>query len=291
LSTFATGVAAAAATGVGISGTSHHPVRQVANAFDADRHLLPRHDRADPGRGPGEDHVAGQQGHRLGDVGDQVGDRPGHLRGAPGLPQLAVHRAGDGQVRGVHGGLDPRPQRAEGVEALGPAPLVLGALQVARRDVVAAGVAQHHLRHPGGRHLPAHPADHHRQLRLVLHVEGHADRVLDGVGRPDHRGRRLQEDHGRVVLAGSGVAEFGGVLGVVAPDADHLRRQHRGQQPYPRQRPAALGDLDRSERVAQDLGHLEGVGLVALALDDAELHLVVDGESSDAHSAILVVSR
>ena len=47
----------------------------------------------------------------------------------------------DREVGGVEVGLDPRAERAERVEALGPRPLAVGALQVARRDVVGDGVA------------------------------------------------------------------------------------------------------------------------------------------------------
>src|SRR4029450_1907172 len=58
------------------------------------------------------------------------------LGGAALLAGLAVDQGGDGQVARVQVGLDPGAEGAEGVEALGPRPLPVGALQVARGDGV-----------------------------------------------------------------------------------------------------------------------------------------------------------
>ena len=84
-----------------------------------------------------------------------------------------------GEVGRVEVGGDPRAERAEGVEALGPAPLLLGALQVAGRDVVGAGEAEHDVLDPLRRHLAAQPGDDDGQLALVVDL---ARRCRRGTG-------------------------------------------------------------------------------------------------------------
>ena len=51
-------------------------------------------------------------------------------------------------VAHVELGLDPRPERAERVVRLAAGPLPVGLLVVAGGDVVAAGVAEHHVEGP-----------------------------------------------------------------------------------------------------------------------------------------------
>src|SRR5580658_5331509 len=48
-------------------------------------------------------------------------------------------------------------------------------------SLVRAGVAEDDLRRPLLRHLPAEPADDHRELALVIHPVGQLDRVRDPV--------------------------------------------------------------------------------------------------------------
>ena len=74
------------------------------------------------------------------------------------------------QVADVEVGLDPRPERAERVEALGAGELAVLALQVARGHVVADGVAEDHVGDLLHRHVAADPADHDGQLALVVHA-------------------------------------------------------------------------------------------------------------------------
>ena len=54
-------------------------------------------------------------------------------------------------------------------------------------------------------------------------------RQQDAGVRPDHRGRRLEEDQR---LVRQGVAELLGVVGIVPADRDDLRGQDRRQQPH-----------------------------------------------------------
>src|SRR5690348_12071117 len=170
--------------------TLDHLVGQSADAFDGDGDLVADVQGADPSRGAGEDHVAGEQRHGLGDVDDQVLDGVDHLAGAAELALLAVDRALDRQVGGVEVRLHPGAERAGAVEALGAGPLLLALLHVAGRDVVGAGVAEDDVLHALARDLAAHAADDDGELGLVVQLAGERG-VLDRVAGADHRGRRL----------------------------------------------------------------------------------------------------
>src|SRR5690348_3936880 len=85
-------------TGRPVSATGHHPVRQRADLLDRHRDLVADGEWADAGGRTGEDHVAGQQRHRLADVRDECVDAAHHLRRPTGLPELAVDRRRDREV-------------------------------------------------------------------------------------------------------------------------------------------------------------------------------------------------
>src|SRR3954463_850055 len=121
--------------------TLDHLVGEVADALDRDLDLVTGVHGTDTLGGAGEDHVAGQQRHHAGDVGDQGRYVEDQVGGAAVLLDLAVEEGLHTQVADVQIGLDPRPEGAEGVEALGPGELPVLALQVARRHVVADRVA------------------------------------------------------------------------------------------------------------------------------------------------------
>src|SRR5689334_25285344 len=82
----------------GALATLDNLVGESADAFDGDGDLVADVQGADPRGGAGEDDVAGEQGHGLGDVDDQVLDAVDHLAGAAELALLAVDRELDGQV-------------------------------------------------------------------------------------------------------------------------------------------------------------------------------------------------
>jgi hypothetical protein len=134
-----------------------------------------------------------------------------------------------------------------------------------------------------GGHVLADPADHHRQLPLVVQLvaEGGPDH---GLVVADHRGVRLQEDQrlGRHL-----VAQLGGVLGVVPPDADDLAAgNHRGHQPDLGQVVTGPGVLDRfGHWISGDDGN--GVGVIPLIsgqFNNSEGGIPTGGdESGDAH--------
>src|SRR5688500_7034199 len=110
--------------------TLDHLVGESADALDGDGDLVADTEWADPCRGAREDHVAGEQRHGLRDVHDQILDGVDHLARTTQLSLLAVDRALDRQVGGVEIRLHPGAERARGVEALGPRPLLLALLDV-----------------------------------------------------------------------------------------------------------------------------------------------------------------
>src|SRR5690349_17445428 len=76
--------------GEGALATLDNLVGESADAFDGDGDLVADVEGADPCRGAGEDDVAGEQCHGLGDVDDQVLDGVDHLAGAAELALLPV---------------------------------------------------------------------------------------------------------------------------------------------------------------------------------------------------------
>lgn len=239
--------------------------------------------RVRPCGGAREDHIAREQRHGLRDVDDQVLDGADHVAGAAELPLLAVDRRLDGEVVGVHVGLHPGAQRAGGVEALGAGPLLLALLHIAGGDVVGAGVAEDDVLDALAGDLAAHAADDHGQLGLVVQVVREGG-VLDRVAGADHRGGGLEEGDRRV---GDLVAEFGGVLRVVAADGHDLVGEHGGQQPDLVQRDLGARELEVGVRNALDDVEDEVTGFHgALPLDGAEGDIAVDGEPGDAHGML-----
>lgn len=76
---------------------------------------------------------------------DQLGHSPVHIAGGRALQDLAVHLAGDAQSRPVGNlvsGDHPWTDWCERVEGLGSRSLFVGALDVAGRDIVDAGVTE-----------------------------------------------------------------------------------------------------------------------------------------------------
>ena len=149
-------------------------------------------------------------------MGDQRGHVVDHVGGRAVLHDLAVEARDDPLAGGVEVGLDPRAERAEGVEALGARPLAVAALQVAGRDVVGDGVAEDDGQGVLGLDVLAEPADDDGELALVADLRGlrrHDDRVAG----PDDGGVGHEEHHR---LGGRLAAHLAGVVGVVPADAD-----------------------------------------------------------------------
>ncbi len=125
----------------------------------------------------------------------------------------------------VEPGDDARTDRREGVESLAAGELRLLALHLARGDVVEARQTEHAVPRPRARHAVRAAADDERELGFMIDAPD-AGGQTDRTARPDHRGRRLEEQQrlGRQRHAG-----FGGVVLVVQPHTDDLRR-HDGRE-------------------------------------------------------------
>src|SRR3954452_8772094 len=267
-------------TRTGALATLDNLVGESADAFDGDGDLVADGERPDACRGAREDHVAGEQRHGLGDVDDQILDSVDHLAGAAELALFAVDGELDRQVGGrlqVQVRLHPRAERAGGVEALGPRPLLLALLDVTGGDVVRAGVAEDHVLDALARHLAAHPADDDGEFGLVMDVRREGG-VLDLVAGADHRGGGLEEGEGDVRDL---VAQFLRVVGVVAAVRHDLVGQHRRQQTHLVDRDLRTGELEVRERDALD--DVEDELVRPVPFDRAEGDVPVDGESGDAH--------
>src|SRR5699024_10428605 len=105
------------------SAAADHRIAQHPDALDVDLDGLTVDDRPHTGRGAGQDHIARQQGHHLGDPRDDLGHGVDQRSGVSVLDDLTVTAGDHGQVRRIQIGLDPRSQRAERVMALAPGPL------------------------------------------------------------------------------------------------------------------------------------------------------------------------
>ena len=175
----------------------------------------------DARRGSGGDEVSRLQGEDLADVAHEERNPERHVPGVAVLAERAIDPAGDFEVppvelpggrRGTHG--------AERVEALGPGPLPVRLLEVPGGHVVERCVPGDDVHGVRFRHPPAPPADHDRDLPLVLDAGGFRWQH-DALAITDQRRRRLEEQERPL---GHVVAELPGVGDVVAADADDLGR-------------------------------------------------------------------
>jgi len=213
------------------SGCGPRPRQQAARRL---------HEGADPAGSARGDDVSGTQRDGLGGHRDQARDREGHVVGVRVLAQFAVDPRPDAQGLGI-GHLVARhhdgPHRREAVEALGPRPLAVVALQVPGRDVVEDRVPEDVVE---GRRLgdaTATPADHERQFAFVVHLGG------DGPGR-DRRavarqaGRQLGEEHRHVGRVPTLLGAVGAVVqahGEDGPGVGHGRQVRDGRSRHDRQ--------------------------------------------------------
>src|ERR1700721_2384982 len=94
--------------GVGCSVTVHHRVAQRPDVLDGHGHFVSVLQGPDASRGPGQQHVAGQQGHHGADVLDQSGHVVQQLRGAGLLADVTIHHRGELEIGGIGVPLSPR---------------------------------------------------------------------------------------------------------------------------------------------------------------------------------------
>ncbi len=120
---------------------------------------------------------------------------------------------------GIHFVGDQRPDRTESVEALGAGPLAIFLLQVSGGYVVGDGVTANIVaRVLIGTDFAASIADDDRDLAFEINPLGEL-RDADRLTRGDERGWSFEEEQrfGRDLIA-----QLGGVLAIVASDADNL---------------------------------------------------------------------
>src|SRR6266403_3168377 len=201
-----------------------HRITQHSDSSDADLHGIAGDERAYAGGRAGGDYVAGIERHHAGNPADQKSAGVNHERSVTGLADCTVDARFDENACGVEIGLDVRANGAKGVEAFAARELNIAFLYVARGDVVEAGVAKNvRQRVIGIAELRATAADYDGKLAFVLYTL-RVWRENDGFVEAND-GRRRLEEHER--LFGDFVAQFGGVSGIVAADADDFRGINR----------------------------------------------------------------
>src|SRR5512143_3463121 len=202
-------------------------VGEGADSAHVDGNDIPNPERPDAGGRSGRDHIPREQGHDGGDELHQPVDGRTHLPCIAVLADLAVHEAADGRFGRVEIGDDPRPQRGERVEPLGACILHVLHLEVARGHVIDAGVSEDVRRCVLLLHVLRFPADHHRELRLVIHAL-RLRRVDDLPPRIVQRGGRLEKQER---LPGDRLPHLARVVPVIEAHRDDLPGAHRSEKP------------------------------------------------------------
>jgi hypothetical protein len=204
----------------------HHPVSQPAEPVHLDLHHVAGLDRPGVGRGAGQQHVAGQQRDRAGDVGHQVVHVPAHLVGGPVLHDRAVDVGAQVLAAEVPAGDQPGAERRHRVRPLDPQHRPgVGVAEVVQAEVVRDGVPRDVIARLSGGDAPARAPDHDRDLALVVQVLA--------PGRPDHRAAVPDERRDRLVEVGGRGGQPGAELrdpaGVVQVHRHDLGRRARRQ--------------------------------------------------------------
>src|SRR5205085_1909876 len=123
------------------------PLGLLSEPLDREPHRIARPQEArrleagaDPGWGPGRDHVARIERREMADIADDVVDAEDQVGGVAVLPPLAIDLGPELQLARVGylvGGHEPRADRAKGVAALALRPLTAAfQLEFALGDVI-----------------------------------------------------------------------------------------------------------------------------------------------------------
>ena len=135
---------------------------------------------------------------------------------------VEVLRIGD-----LVGGDEHRAHRAERVERLAARPLTVAELEVARRDVVEAGVAEDVIEGVGLADATSRPADDDGELGLVVDLCRERRIPADLGAVTDDRARPLAEDEGRRWGGGALLVDM---FAIVATDGHDLAGPRDGCQ-------------------------------------------------------------
>src|SRR5436190_13110088 len=119
-----------------------HRITQHANSGDGDFNDIASDQGADTRRRAGSDDVARKKRHHARNPANEKGDGINHQRGLAGLAESAVDVRFDMQAGGIEIGFDMRANGTERIEAFAAGELYVALLEVARSDVVEAGVAE-----------------------------------------------------------------------------------------------------------------------------------------------------
>ncbi len=250
---------------------------------------------AHAGRRAGGDEVAGQQGHVVAEIGDEVGHAENHVARVAGLHALTVHVEPEVDVLRV-GDLvaadQPRADRAEGVAAFAQIPLAaLFELIGALGHVVDQAIPGHVFERIGLAHKARLAPDDHAEFDFPIELV-RAGRAQHRIVRAADAGRPLVEHNGR---GRDGHARLVGMVAVVQADGDELADADEG---HAQPRLAAHQRQTFSVDAAQRLRSAEhaGVDLVddaaeaaqaALRVDQAGLLLAVAAVADELHNELL----
>ena len=201
-------------------------IAQRAEALHLDVDHIARVDRARDGRGAGEQHVAGLQGDRPCDVGDEIVHVPIHLVGVAVLLHLTVDQCADLLVPEVPPLDQPRSDGAQRVGALDPQHRAgVGVAEIVQPVVVTDGVSADVVARLIRGDVARGPPDDDGDLALVvqpLATPRPHDGGLVGVERRD----RLVKVRRRRGQAGQHLLD---PRRVVQMDADDLGRDDGGK--------------------------------------------------------------
>ena len=144
-------------------------IAQHPEALHLDVDHIARVDRAGDGRGAGEQHVAGLQGDRPGDVGDEIVHVPSHLVGVAVLLHLAVDQCADLLVPEVPPLDQPWSDGAQRVGALDPQHRAgVGVAEIVQPVVVTDGVSADVVARLSRGDVARGPPDDDGDLALVV---------------------------------------------------------------------------------------------------------------------------
>src|SRR5712691_476318 len=206
-----------------------HRIAQHSHASNTDLDSVAGNEGADGSRCSRGDNVARHQGHHAGDPAYKKRRGKDHQRSSTGLAPRPVNVRLNEDVRWVEIGFYVRADRARSIETWRACELDIAFLQVARGNIVKAGVTYHEgERVIGVAQLRAAPADNQRELAFVLH----AQRILwqdDRFFWTDD-GRRRLEEHQRFFW--HFVAQLRRVRRVITPNTNTFRRLNGSKQPH-----------------------------------------------------------
>src|SRR5664279_3272921 len=229
-------VATTIAPGVGQNGfvsgrlfEVQHGILQGTDAFHGNFDGVSGLQRAHADGSSRGDQISGFKSHHLRNEVNEYVEREEEVHRRPILPQLAIHAGLNAYaLPGIEVLRHHRADRTKGVESLGPSPLTIFFLEVARGHVIHARVAKdvraHVLRFA---QAVAALADHDSELAFVVHALRKLVGPADGVASGDDGRRRLEKDQW---LLGNRMVQLFRVFEIIAAEANHLRRFHRRQQ-------------------------------------------------------------